>query len=327
MVKRSRTERIAKAGARTAGTGLGAFFSNPIVAIIALALGALLIFRKDITGAISGFEFPKLPDLPFSDFEFPSFDFQFPSFDFDFPEIKFPEIKFPDFPAFPELPDFANIFETFAKQFTQPTEVPTLEEGEVGTGLLEGFVGGEGGEPKLPEGKNLFQTVFESIFGKDPTPTEEFAAGKVGLSGLSGTQELINFFGFPFATKEQILESEKITEEPQDFTVGQSLGTEQVFTGGGVGFQGGFVGETPITTLFQVLDIFPQLTASQAADFLAEFEGISPSEAALKDPDIKNISGDPSQPIIINPASQESLTGLSPEAIFALLFPNVKSNF
>jgi len=79
--------------------------------------------------------------------------------------------------------------------------------------------------------------------------------------------------------------------------------------------------------LFQVLELFPQLTSSQAADFLGEFSGISPSEAILKDPDIINITGDPSQPIIINPASQESLTGLTPQGIFDLLFPNVKSNF
>jgi len=326
MVKRSRTERAAKAGARTAGAGVGAFFSNPIVAGITLLLGALLIFRGDITKGLSGFKFPEL-NLPFSDFEFPSFDFKFP--DFTFPEFKFPEITFPEFPAFPELPDFASIFETFSKQFTSPTEVPTLEEGEEGTGLLEGFVGGEGGEPKLPEGKNLFQTVFESIFGKDPTPTQEFQAGKVGLSGLSGTQELINFFGFPFAPKE---ETEKEIEQfvPTPSTVISLLPDPQEFGIGGTNVSGlpifGTIQETPITTLSQVLDLFPNLTASQAADFLGEFSGILPAAALLQGGDVINLSGgglDPPQNF-----NQTSL-GISgtAEQIFNLLFPNVKSNF
>jgi len=327
MVKRSRAERAATAAARTGGSGVGAalsgFFSNPIVAVLALALGALLIFRGDITKGISGFKFPDL-NLPFSDFEFPSFDFKFP--DFNFPDFKFPEITFPEFPAFPELPDFASIFETFSNQFTSPTEVPTLEEGEEGTGLLEGFVGGEGGEPKLPEGKNLFQTVFESIFGKDPTPTQEFQAGKVGLSGLSGTQELINFFGLPFAPPQE----EKPPAETPSSVINLLPDSNQQFEIGGTNVSGleifGTIQETPITTLSQVLDLFPSLTASQAADFLGEFSGILPAAALLQGGDVINLSGgglDPPQNF-----NQTSL-GISgtAEQIFNLLFPNVKSNF
>jgi len=328
MVKRSRAERVAKAGARTAGTGLGAFFSNPIVAVIALVLGALLIFRGDITKGISEFKFPEL-NLPFSDFEFPSFDFKFPDFDFKFPEFKFPEITFPEFPAFPELPDFASIFETFSNQFTMPTEVPTLEEGEEGTGLLEGFVGGEGGEPKLPADKNLFQVVFENIFGKKPTPTEEFQAGKVGLSGLSGTQELINFFGFPFAPKE---ETEKEIEQfvPTPSSVISLLPSPQQFEIGGTNVSGlpifGTIQETPITTLTQVLDLFPNLTASQAADFLGEFSGISPAAALLQGGDVINLSSSPDDPPQIFNQSSLGIAG-TPQALFDLLFPNLKSNF
>jgi len=175
----------------------------------------------------------------------------------------------------------------------------------------------------------LRSRVFDTLTNLGKTPSEAFGLLKditFKEGGFSGLDELLQSFNTPF-TGIASTRPEKITDEGQDFTVGQSLGTGQVFTGGGVGFQGGFVSETPITTLFQVLDLFPQLTASQAADFLSQFKGLSPSEAILQDPDIKNISGDPSQPITILPASQESLTGLTPEAIFALLFPNVKSNF
>lgn len=68
------------------------------------------------------------------------------------------------------------------------------------------------------------------------------------------------------------------------------LPTEQVFLGGGTGFIGGTIRENPIDTLSEVLNFFPELTASQAADFLAETEGkILPSQVELVDPDIRNI--------------------------------------
>ena len=70
------------------------------------------------------------------------------------------------------------------------------------------------------------------------------------------------------------------------------LPTEQVFRGGGISFIGGTIRENPIDTLSEVIQNFPELSASQAADFLRETQGrILPSQvqAGLIDPDIKNI--------------------------------------
>jgi len=323
MVKRGRAERAASAGARVAGSGVGAgvgrALSSPFglgaLGVVALIAG-LIIFRSQISnffnnlpsqiaGGIGDISI-SLPDIKFPDISFP--DFKFP--DITFPEITFPEIKLPEF-----LPNQESI--------------PKLEEGEKGTGLLEGFVGGEGGEPKLPDDKNLFQTVILDPLLELLTPAQKFAAEK---SGISGTQQLIDFLGLEFAppAAAEVAPAEPTIPDQSllgfDDTVLNLIGTEQVFTGGGQGFQGGVINPTPITTLTQVLDLFPQITASQAADFLSEFSGILPEAALMQGFDIINITGDPSQPILDQPSSLGTV-GQSPEELFKFLFPNVISNF
>lgn len=72
-------------------------------------------------------------------------------------------------------------------------------------------------------------------------------------------------------------------------TIESLLPSEQIFIGGGESFIGGTIRENPIDTLSEVLNLFPELSASQAADFLAEFSGISPTNALRIDPDISNI--------------------------------------
>lgn len=72
------------------------------------------------------------------------------------------------------------------------------------------------------------------------------------------------------------------------------LPTGQQFGFGGT-FQGGIVTENPIDTLSEIISNFPQLSASQAADLLAQIrvrdKPLFPSEvkAGLVDPDIRNI--------------------------------------
>jgi len=153
------------------------------------------------------------------------------------------------------------------------------------------------------------------------TPAQEFAAEK---AGISGTQQLIEFLGLEFAPPA----AAEVTPA-QDFgtTVIQSLGTEQVFTGGGVGFMGGSVSPTPITTLSQVIDLFPGITASQAADFLGEFSGILPEAALQQGFDVINISSAPGDPPQQFNQSSAGTTGISPEELFKLLFPTIISNF
>ncbi len=65
---------------------------------------------------------------------------------------------------------------------------------------------------------------------------------------------------------------------------------EQEFGFGGPSFIGGTVRENPVDTLSEVINLFPGISASQAADFLAEYSGISPTDALRIDPDIRNIS-------------------------------------
>jgi len=329
MVKRSRAERVAKAGARTTGAGLGAFFSNPIVAGIALILGALLIFRGDITKGISGFKFP---ELPFSNIEFPSFDFKFP-------EFKFPEITFPDFPEFPNLDFLSNIFGD--KPLEDVSEKEFELDGKKGMfgmdTIFDPNTGKIEGSPPIvdlglgsldPLGEISFNQLKSQVFDTltqtlGLTSTEAFGALKdVSFQdGFGALDAILQSFNKPFSG------AAAVDEKPlQDFTVGQSLGTEQVFTGGGVGFQGGFVSPTPITTLTQVLDLFPNLTASQAADFLGEFSGILPEAALLQGGDVINISQSPDDPPQIFNQTSLGISGTA-EQIFNLLFPNVKSNF
>jgi len=87
----------------------------------------------------------------------------------------------------------------------------------------------------------------------------------------------------PFRDAEMFAEDfpEPIPEPPPlpPIVIDPELEVEGEFTGGGPSFIGGSIGQTPVTTLFQVLDLFPSFSASQAANFLFQFSGISPSEA------------------------------------------------
>jgi len=303
--------------ARAAGSFLGGIFNNPGVIILGLALGGLIIFKDRISEAFASIPGAVAGGLGDIEINLP---------DIKFPEFKFPEFKFPDI-EFPEFPDFSNLFggfqeqlDTLGKQISE-FEFPQLpplfvEDPSVSTvpdplnqNLSPGLAGGI---------QQRQRDLRESL---DLTPAQEFAADK---AGISGTLQLIDFLGLEFAPP-----AAAEVAPAQDFgtTVIQSLGTEQVFTGGGVGFQGGSVSPTPITTFSQVIDLFPGITASQAADFLGEFSGILPEAALLQGFDVKNITSAPGDPPQV--FNQTSIPGLSgtPEQIFKLLFPNVISNF
>jgi len=337
MVKRSRAERVARAGARTAGSGIGAALSSPF-GLGALGLGALLvgifIFKDKIAEAIGSIK------LPFSDIEFPSFDFKFP--DFKFPDITFPDFKFPDFSF--DFPDFFG--------GDKPVEDVSEKEFE-----LDGKEGMFGMDTTFDPNTGIIEGETPPTVDLGVAPSQLDPLGEISFNKLRSQliTSLINqgfdqfkvferfqdvsFFDSdkPFKLLGSILEefnppadfsqAAAVDEKPlQDFTVGQSLGTAQVFTGGGVGFQGGFVSPTPITTLTQVLNLFPKLTASQAADFLGEFSGILPEAALLQGGDVINISVSPDDPPQIFNQTSLGISGTA-ESIFKLLFPNVKSNF
>ncbi len=86
-----------------------------------------------------------------------------------------------------------------------------------------------------------------------------------------------------------VLSAEEISSSPAQLSFEQILADakKRAAENLAAGEIPGFV--NPIDTLGEVIELFPQLTASQAADFLMEHSGISPSDALLVDPDIKNI--------------------------------------
>jgi len=317
--------------ARAAGSFLGGIANNPGVIILGLALGALFIFRDRISEAFAGIG-EGLVNIEFPKIEFP---------DITFPE--FPKIEFPDI-TFPEFPDFTDIFQGFQDQLSALAGQTVAGQGEQTIDIPPDTTVNPDGtvssttppistDPSVAPANldPLGEIAFNQL--KSQTITSLINQGFDQFKVFERFQD-VSFFDSdkPFKFLGSILEEFNPPFTPpdqpaQDFgtTVIQSLGTPQVFTGGGVGFQGGSVSPTPITTLTQVLDLFPELTASQAADFLGEFSGILPEAALLQGGDVINLSGDPSQPQTFN----QSSLGISgtPEQLFALLFPNIISNF
>jgi len=299
--------------ARAAGSFLGGIFNNPGVVILGLVLGGLLIFRGRISDAFASI--PGAVAGGIGDIEI------------KFPDIKFPDFKFPDF-KFPDINIELPTGQDLGLPNTQP--LPELaEDAPVQTeGPLIGFEGSPEG-PKLPDDKNLFQTVILDPFLDFLTPAQKFAAERGGApSSIFG---ILDFLGISFASAEEQQGPQLPTSVTPNFfddTVLNLTGDpSREFEGGGPSFMGGEVNPTPITTLTQVLDLFPFLTASQAADFLGEFSGILPEAALLQGGDVINISSSPDDPPqVFNQTSIPNLSG-TPEEIFRFLFPNVISNF
>jgi len=314
--------------ARAAGSFLGGIFNNPGVVILGGLAIALLFFSKDIRNA------------------FGSLGESFGKIDITLPEIKlpeFPDIKFPDI-TFPEFPDFTSIFQGFQDQLSslagQTVEVPggTLTIPPDTTVTPEGTVTSTtpptidlglepGGLDPLGEisFNRLRSEIISGLTRRGFTQSQVFAAFRdVEFSqGFGELDRILQQFNTPFTQFTPLVEQDLGFDD----TVLNLIGTSQEFTGGGVGFQGGVINPTPITTLTQVIDLFPGITASQAADFLGEFSGILPEAALLQGFDVRNITSAPGDPPQV--FNQTSIPGLSgtPEQIFKLLFPNIISNF
>ncbi len=315
--------------ARAAGSFIGGILGNPFLVLGGILLGALLIFRKDITGAFgslgSGIS-QGLGDI-----------------NINLPSIELPSITFPELPSLPSLDFLGGLFnqqkDISGEQTTLDGAPLTFGEGttfDKGTGVIEGApptvdLGLGGGIS--PTGEIAFNQLRSQVFDTltqtlGLSPSEAFGALKdVSFQdGLKGLDAVLQSFNKPLSIE--------IQDPPPfqalfgfDDTVLQSLGTDQVFTGGGVGFQGGSVSPTPITTLTQVLDLFPNLTASQAADFLGEFSGILPEAALMQGGDVINISQSPLDPPQMFNQSSLGTENITPEQLFKLLFPTIISNF
>jgi len=319
--------------AKAAGQFLGGLLNNPAVVIIGLVLGGLFIFRDRISEGFAGIAEG------------------FGNIDIKLPDINLPEINFPEFPQieFPEFPDFTDIFKGLQDQiFGLQSQLSSLAGQTV--------TGSEGQDVMIPPDTTIDPET--GIVTSSTPPTQDTVSGGLGSqeiefnklkSQLFGTLTNLGVSAFEagelltpveFDMGGGFLELDKILQSfntpftppdqpPQDFgtTVIQSLGTEQEFIGGGVGFMGGSVSPTPITTLTQVLDLFPQATASQAANFLAEFSGILPEAALQQGLEVVSLSSAPDDPPQLFNQSSVGTVGISPQELFKLLFPNIISNF
>jgi len=239
-------ERIAKSGARVAGSGIGGgiggFLSSPfglgLLGITAIGV-TLFIFKDRIGEFFAGLKFPEFPEIKFP--EFPTITF---------PE--FPTIVFPPFPTLPPPPDLSgfNLCSLFGIGCDEvPPPPPELVED---TGLLTSDE-----RDQCACGTSIVQDIQGNVNEMclpcgppPPPPLDEIPPPPPDL-----------------------------TPPPPPIIIDPELDVEGDFEGGGPSFIGGSIGQTPITTLFQVLGLFPGLSASGAANFLFQFSGISPSDA------------------------------------------------
>jgi len=232
---------VAQKAAKVAGTGIGAAVGGFFTNPAVLILAALGIGLFVFRDKISQF-------------------FQDAISGFKLPDINLPDINFPDFPDFdfPDFPDFPNPFEDFnlcslfgigcngdqqEEEIETSPEVAAAPDCVCGTNIVQDASGAITVNCKACDTPPPFSDA--AIFAEDfPEPFEELPP-------------------------------------PPSIVVDPALDIppDVEFEGGGPSFIGGSIGQTPVTTLFQVLDLFSGFSASQAANFLFQFSGISPSEA------------------------------------------------
>jgi len=325
---------MVKGKARAAGSFLGGIFNNPGIVIIGLVLGGLFIFRNRISEAFGSLG-EGLGDI-----------------NIQLPEIKLPEITFPDFPDFPALPDFSSIFAGLQEQiFGLQSQLSSLAGQTVST---------NGGTVTIPP-DTMIDPDTGIVTSETPpigtgggaTQSElDFAQARAGafdtlfdLDVLTGTQiqeaiSNIAFGDFP-ALNALIISIQSLANNPSGLTPAQEFAQSK---GGfdvpaddptGLGGGGSFIGGTTtfgdqtniIDTLSEVLNIFPNLTASQAANALFSNPNLTANEFAQISPFQPSISSagvDPDQ-ILLNASG--GFSGLTPQQIANILTGGNISNF
>jgi len=168
---------------------------------------------------------------------------------------------------------------------------------------------------EFPNFDNIFTGIGDFIGGIFPPAEATPSAPFDGSEGFIG----------PIAPP--IIPTAPIQTDFEGGVITVPAGNELGF-GGGPSFIGGETtfGSNIVDTLSEVLNLFPNLTASQAADALAANQGLTGSEFALINPDVINISniiegGD------TGPVTSGDFTGLTPEQIAQLLTGGNITNF
>jgi len=286
---------VPEAAGRGAGGFLGGLFNNPGVVILGGLAIALAFFSGDIRRAFGslgesisgGLVNIELPDI-------------------QLPTINFPEITLPSigdiFGGGPSEPESAPLTPPGAGEFN-PADQPVLPT-DIDIALSEGATPSDIaqmiGFPDIDP--NLFQPPGQDV---PQTPVPE------GPSVITPAGVDIG----PFLGLEPVTPAVPIPLPPPISPI----------TGGGPSFEGGTIFETPIEnlSLSQIIDQF-MVTASQAADIQAQAIGFTPEEEAFlgQQGTIGGVSiMEPTGPAVSDP----SVSGLTPEEIFAALFGNVQN--
>jgi len=285
--------------AKAAGGFLGGLTNNPGAVIILLGLGALLIFRKDITNFLDkGIGNINLPDINLPDIKFPDFDFKFPDFDFKFPDIKFPDFSF-DFGD--PLKDIQTSIDNIVNQFTN-LDQPGREMGT--TPMPDVIPDTTGG---LAERRRAQEEAAERAAAE--RALEE--AGPIGGSEIVSARNELEF------------RARQIQNIIQPVRQVQTAIPDQTFQGGGISFIGGSVSEIPIErlSLGSIIDRLG-VTASQAASLRAEAIGFTQEEQAFLN------QGQELSPLgDLGPQTSGGFQGLTPEQIALRLTGGIISNF
>jgi len=299
------------AAAKAAGGFLGGLFNNPGALIGLIALGGLLIFRKDITN--------------FFQKGFDSIGENFGKVDVQLGDINLPEIKNP-FEGF----DITKIFESFTSSLSSIAG-QTVQSGSDGTTVTI-----PGDTTVNPDG---------TVSGSPPLLNLSEQAEQDAIAALNANKILNETFQDPFFGDSELVRAtnelefrarQELNQDPiltENFNVQTGLFTDdQQFQGGGLSFIGGSVTEIPLErlTIGQIIDRFAEqgldISASKAVDLKAraidDFGGF--------DFGTNTGSGGSNSGFIINNAenvSDSQFEGLTPTEIALRLTGGNISNF
>ena len=280
---------------KKAGQFAGGFFNNPGVIILGLGIAALALFRGDIRGAFGsigeGLVNINLPTINFPAINFPGF----PDPIDQFPEavgggepvpVSQPGAGLPNPADMPTDPSPVDVILNPPPGVTPPPVAPNPEfEGDPNQDLFR----------FNPPG-----IVGFGVLGPEMQGISENLASQLGITSSTSFQDAIslvnNFFaGVGVAEPQPVLPG--LPPPPNELIPG---GGGIIVTdptggiGGGPSFEGGVTTfgnlNEIVDTLSEVLQIFPGLSASQAADALAASPGLTFGEFAIINPDVINIS-------------------------------------
>ncbi len=207
-----------------------------------------------------------------------------------FTDFEFPELVLPDFGNIFGQDDSSSIagetvpFGDDGTTVTIPSDTTVNEDGIVTSSTSPTMnLSDEEREEALRQLElNRQRSIMEQELSE--IPTDEILSPEI----LRAQNEVEYQRRLAEALQQQVVLQPVVDTPPPEIV--SELTTNQVFSSGGPSFIGGTIRENPVDTLGEVIDLFPELSASQAADFLNEFSGISPSDAMRVDPDITNIT-------------------------------------